>query len=199
MARSRIRPPQNAVQTIEGLAKSGKSIIGIAKHFGTSVRTFKRWCEEDEDLQEAFDSGRDMHKDYLVALVTQAAVANKGANANAMFLLKAMHGFREIDSPNNRTNVNVAVAAPSVMYVIDHGSDDQWAAKAAAQQAALAANAGSPRQIIEGMPLLASETSSEPLTPSLPTEAREQPTVPAWRSPALASYAPAAPSWRGNA
>src|SRR5579875_3907098 len=141
MSRPRIRAPQNAASTIEQLAKSGKSIIGIAKHFSTSVYTFKKWLEEDEGLKEAFDVGRDAHKDYLVSLVTQAAIANKGANANAMFLLKAMHGFRETDSPNNKTNVNVAVAAPNVMYVIDHGDDATWEAKARAQQAALAANA----------------------------------------------------------
>ena len=170
MARPRVRPPANAVATIEELAKSGKSIIGIAKHFGTSVNTFKKWLEEDENLHEAFNSGRDAHKDYLVSLVTQAAVANKGANANAMFLLKTMHGFREIDSPSNKTNVNVAVAAPSVMYVRDHGSDEEWAAKAAAQQAALVANAGSSLKIVEGTRALPSLTASEPLASPLPIQ-----------------------------
>jgi hypothetical protein len=199
MGRQRVRPPQGVVQVIEELAKSGKSIIGIAKHFGTSVRTFKRWCEEDEDLQEAFDSGRDAHKDYLVSLLTQAAIANKSANANAMFLLKSMHGFREFDSPNSKTNVNVAVAAPSVMYVIDHGSDDQWASRAAEHQRALASGAGSPPKIIEAKPAQASETVAEPLTLPTPTEALQQPLAPTWQPPQLTPVAPAAPAWRGNA
>jgi hypothetical protein len=199
MSRQRIRPPQNAAQLIEELATRGASIIRIAKHFRTSVRTFKAWLEHDETLQESFDSGRDAHKDYLVSLVANAAIANRGANANAMFLLKTMHGFREIDSPNNKTNVNVAVATSSVMYVVDHGTDEEWAAKAAAQQRALVSNAGNAPTIIEGTPALPSDTASKPLGPLAPAEALQKPVAPAWTPPEPMPAASMAPAWKGNA
>ena len=140
MAAPRKNPPENAIAETERLAAQGYSIIGIARALGVSRETFKRWCEEDEALQEAFEGGRDSHRQYLVSLIVEAAKANKGANANAMFLLKTMHGFREFDSPHTKVDVNVAVAQP-VLIVKDFGTDEEWAAKALAQQRALTLDA----------------------------------------------------------
>jgi hypothetical protein len=67
-------------------------------------------------------------------------VANKGANANAMFLLKCRHGYREMDSPHTKVDVNVA-APTNVLVVQHHGSDEEWQAKALAQQKTLTLDA----------------------------------------------------------
>jgi hypothetical protein len=132
MSAPRKHPPKDAVAVIQSLAALGHSIIGIAKQLGVSKPTFLRWCEEDEALQEAFEIGRETERQALHSLIVQSAVQNKPANANAMFLLKARHGYREFDSPN--TKVDVAVALSPVMVVRDFGTDDQWAAKVAEQQ-----------------------------------------------------------------
>src|SRR5882757_4899874 len=124
MGAPRRYPPRNAVEVIQSLAALGHSVIGIAKQLGVSKPTFLRWCEEDEVLQEAFEIGRETERQALHSLIVQSAVQNKPANANAMFLLKARHGYREFDSPN--TKVDVAVTA-SVLVVKDHGTDEQWA------------------------------------------------------------------------
>jgi hypothetical protein len=73
-------------------------------------------------------------------MVVASARANKPANVNAFFLLKARHGYVETD---NRTKVNVDVALNNVLVVRDHGSNEEWAAKAAAQQRALIADSAS--------------------------------------------------------
>jgi hypothetical protein len=183
MAAHRKHPPKNAAEEIERLAESGKSIIGIAKHFGVSKPTLLRWCEEDESLQEAFDTGKDAHKDYLVQLVTQAAIAGKGSNGNAMFLLKTMHGFREFDAPNNKTDVSIAVAQP-VLVVVDHGTDEQWAAKVAEQQRKLTIDASTPAQL--QAPQCQLEQPEYPWTrneSAAPVPARPEPSceAPAWK------------------
>ncbi|MGF7181492.1 hypothetical protein [Tunturiibacter psychrotolerans] len=183
MGAPRKYPPKNAAALIEELATQGHAIIGIAKKLGVGREAFKRWCEEDEVLQEAFEVGRDAHRQALVALLMQAAVANKGTNANAMFLLKTMHGFRETDSSNTNIKVGVAVV-PSVMVVRDHGTDEEWEARTAEQQRALVLDAASPPKVIE---------ADVPAPPSY------APLVPASHpAPPLPQYTDA-PAWKGNA
>lgn len=141
MAAHRKYPPKDAAQTIRNLAAQGFSFVGIAMHFNVSSPTVKRWLDENEALQEAFDMGRETERQALHALVVQSAVANRSANVNAFFLLKARHGYREADPPNS--SVNVALNAPThVLLVKDHGSDEEWERKAAEQQ----------RRLIQGEP-----------------------------------------------
>src|SRR5579862_1440592 len=121
MATPRKNPPKDAAVTIERLAAQGYAQVGIAKEFGVAASTLKRWMDEDEALKEAFDVGRESERRELHALIKRDAAAGKSANANAMFLLKCRHGYREFDSPN--TKVDVAVAVAPVMIVKDHGSD----------------------------------------------------------------------------
>jgi hypothetical protein len=145
MGAPRKHPPNGAAEVIQRMAAEGHAIIGIAKHLGVSRETFKRWCEESESLQEAFEIGRETERQALHALIVQSAVANKPANVNAFFILKARHGYRDNDSPNSKVDVSVAVAT-NVLVVKDHGTDEQWAAKAAEQQRRLSApeTAGGP-------------------------------------------------------
>jgi hypothetical protein len=184
MGAPRKYPPKNATETIEQLAAQGHAIIGIAKKLGVSKDTFKRWCEEDDTLQEAFEIGRETERHALHSLIVQSAVLNKPANSNAMFLLKARHGYRE----NDQQNVNVGVTVvPSVMVVRDHGSDEEWAARAAEQQRTLTLNAASPPKQIEA-------TIAAPAS-YIPPVAAQTVTAYAPQSP----HQHDAPAWRGNA
>ena len=144
MAAPRKLPPDGAVDDIQRLAAEGFSQLGIAANFKVSRECFKRWIEEDEALNEAYELGKETERQALHALVVASARANKPANVNAFFLLKARHGYVETD---NRTKVSVDVAVNSVLVVRDHGSDEEWAAKTAAQQRALTADCASPLQI----------------------------------------------------
>jgi hypothetical protein len=130
MGAPRKNPPKNAAEEIERLAAQGYSMIGLCKHFGVARPTLKRWLEEDEELQDAYEGGRDAQRQQLETLLMQSAVAGKNANANAMFILKCKFGWREMDSPNTKVDVAVAVSN-SVLVVKDHGTDEQWAARVA--------------------------------------------------------------------
>lgn len=203
MPAHRKHPPKNAVTLIQDLAASGHAIIGIAKHFSVSAPTLKRWMEEDDELQEAFDMGRETERQALHASIYQSAMAGKPANVNAFFLLKARHGYREGDPQN----VQVAVALTHVLKVTDHGTDAEWAAKAAAQQAGLLADASVQRApVILELPAPAVEQVNAPeaaqgnarplwmppLIPGVPV-ACEAPTYP---MPAPEAWD--IPEWRGN-
>ncbi len=138
MAAPRKHPPKDAVTITESMAAQGHSIIGIARQLGVTKQTFRRWCEDDASLQEAFEAGRETERQALHALIVQSAALNKPANVNAFFILKARHGYRENDSPN--TKVDVAITAAPVMIVVDHGTHEEWQAKLEAQQRLLTAS-----------------------------------------------------------
>jgi hypothetical protein len=182
-------PPSNAVETIEQLAAEGHAIIGIAKKLGVAKETFKRWCDEDQALQEAFELGRETERQKLHALIVQSAVLNKPANVNAFFILKARHGYRENDPAHSNINVGVSVAS-NVLVVHSHGSDAEWEAKAVEHQRSLVANAASPPKQIEAT-----------ITP--PAYVPPADAAPAWipahlvkATPQTAQYS--APEWQGN-
>jgi hypothetical protein len=135
MAAPRKHPPQGAAADTERLAADGHSAVGIAKHFGVSRDTFKRWCNVIPSILEAFEVGRERERQFLHSLIVEAAKNGKAANANAMFLLKARHGYREFDSPHSK--VDVAVQVAPVMIVRDHGTNEEWQKKLIAQQRSL--------------------------------------------------------------
>ena len=136
MAAPRKHPPKNAADTIQQLAATGFSIIGIAKNLGVTRETFKRWLDDSESLQDAFEAGRESERQALHAAIYRSAMEGKPANVNAFFLLKARHGYKEGDSQN----VQVDVKLSPVMVIRDHGTDQQWAAKLAEQQRRLTLN-----------------------------------------------------------
>jgi len=201
-----------AANDIQRLAAEGFSLLGIAAHFKVSGECFKRWLEEDEALNDAFELGRETERQALHALVVASAKANKPANVNAFFLLKARHGYVETD---NRTKVTVDVAVSNVLVVKDLGTVEEWAAKAAAQQRALTAECTSPLQI-EGScaPQVDAVALSEPpanLAPVYAPQAAPVATAPSWVAPVFPwesqpapapvyapepiPTAPVAPSW----
>jgi hypothetical protein len=178
MAAPRKLPPDGAVEDIQRLAAEGYSQLGIAANFKVSRECFKRWIEEDEALNEAYELGRETERQALHALVVASARANKPANVNAFFLLKARHGYVETDS---RTKVSVDVALNPVLVVVSHGTDEQWAAKAAAQQRALTADCTIPLQIEAPKPAQVDAVAlSEPLPIPAPVPT---PVAPSWIAP----------------
>jgi hypothetical protein len=198
MAAPRKHPPSNALAETERLATQGYSIIGIARALGVSKGTFKRWCEEDEALIDAFEVGRETERQALHALIVQSAVLNKPANANAMFLLKCRHHYREFDSPSTKVDVNVN-APTNVLVVHDAGTNEEWQAKALAQQKALTLDAAH----IAPSPALPID---EPVSlPAHVAPAYYGPPVFPWQSdtPTAPTHAPEpvsnAPAWKQNA
>lgn len=183
MAALRKHPPKEAAATIERLAAQGYAQVGIAKEFGVAASTLKRWMEEDEALQEALNLGRETERRELHGLIKRDAVAGKQANANAMFLLKCRHGYREQDSPS--TKLDVAVTVPQVLIVRDHGTDEEWAARCEAQQRKLTAPDAPAIPARLPAPLSAPETSGEPVGSGFPAPAPVALPAPAWKRPAL--------------
>ena len=187
MAAHRKLPPKEAAEAIRNLAAQGFSMVGIAMHFKVSSPTVKRWLDEDEVLQEAFEMGRETERQYLHSLVVQSAAAGRAANVNAFFLLKARHGYREQDSPNSSVNVGVQVS--SVMVVKDHGTDEEWEARAAEQQRKLT--------IIDA-PRSASLALEAPQSVAEPLPIPEQQPIPA-KAPDAAWMPPSITNWKRNA
>jgi hypothetical protein len=186
MGAPRKHPPQGAAETIQRLASTGFAIIGIAKEFKVAKETLKRWLEDSETLQEAFDTGREIERQALHASVYRSAMEGKPANVNAFFLLKARHGYVEADQRSTNVNVGVTVA-PSVMIVKDHGTDDQWAAKAAEQQ----------RRLVLDSEASHSLPSPAPAATSVIPVASSHCEASAHSTPSPSHHAP--PEWRGNA
>ncbi len=180
-------PPPNAAVEIRSLAADGSTYVGIAKHFKVAKETLNRLLEEDVDLAEAFEQGKDEERHKLHNALSRKALG--GDIVAAMFLLKCRHGYD--DKAAQHTNVNVGVnVAPSVLVVHSHGSDAEWEATAVAQQRALVANAGSPPKQIEAT---VAPPAYVPPVESAPAW------IPAHLAKATPQTAPEAPAWRGNA
>jgi hypothetical protein len=180
-------PPQNAAAEIRSLAADGSTYVGIAKHFKVAKETLNRWLEEDIDLAEAFEQGKDEERHKLHNALSRKALG--GDIVAAMFLLKCRHGYD--DKAAQHTNVNVGVSvAPSVLVMHSHGSDEEWEARSVAHQRALVANASNPPKQIEA-------------TVTIPAYVPPIESAPAWIPAHLVKAtpqtAPEVPEWRGNA
>lgn len=169
----RKNPPANASQTIRDLATKGHSLVGIASHFGVSKDTLKNWLEKYPSLEDAFEIGKDAQRQALHQMLYEKAMA-KGDSLAALSILNSLYGWRD-PRKGSTVDVNVDVKVQNVMVVTDHGTDDQWAAKAAEHQRKLVMGADSPKTI------------TVEAAPALPAPAP----VPPWVPPALA----AAPTW----
>lgn len=194
MAMPRKNPPANIREVIEQyVAGEGGSTVILGRVIGVSDSTVRKWFDADESLKHAYESAREayMHKLYLE--LVQMSRSGKGNVAGIIFTLKAK--FKQFDMPNNaaaKVDVNVNNVQP-VLLVRDHGSDEEWAARCAAQQKALLEENTEPRQL--AAPQAAQIAPCEPVAaptyvpPALVTEsAPAAPAAPAW----------APPVWRGN-
>jgi transposase len=145
MAAPRKHPPAGALEEIERMALKGHSTTGIAKFFNVSRACVKRWFEENERFEEAYEQGRDAYRQALEEQLVAATLAGRNV-AGLIYLLKSK--FKMYDVPNtaaNKVDVNVNTVHP-VMVVKDMGSDEEWSARAAKQQAELLAGHVPPRQ-----------------------------------------------------
>ena len=114
MGRPKKQPPPNAAERIRKLAAEGHTKRGIAILLGTHFEAFNRWLEENPDLQDAFNAGREKeHHALFKALFTQATT--KGNTTAAIFLLKSRHGYREGDQSDNANKVQINFQLPGAM------------------------------------------------------------------------------------
>ena len=89
-------PPANAAAEIRSLAADGSTYVGIAKHFKVAKETLNRWLEEDIDLAEAFEQGKDEERHKLHNALSRKALG--GDIVAAMFLLKMQTRLRRQSS-----------------------------------------------------------------------------------------------------
>jgi hypothetical protein len=95
MGRPRKQPPADAAKRVEDLAASGCNVVDLAAALGTTKEMLRRWMMEDDALQLAFAVGRERERDELHRMILRDARDGEKPNINAMFLLKARHGYRE--------------------------------------------------------------------------------------------------------
>jgi hypothetical protein len=134
--------PSDAAEQIHALAADGFSVIGIAKRFGTSPDVFRRWLDENLELKEAMESGREAERYALHNMLYRQAMEKGNATA-AMFLLKARHGYREGDQAEtaNRVSINFQLPAAMTMEtfkVIENGQSDNRNEHISAERVAIA-------------------------------------------------------------
>lgn len=103
VGRPRKQPPQDAALKIQQLAAGGCNVKDLAAALGTTREVLSRWMTEDESLALAFAVGRERERQELHDLVMRDARDGEKANVNAMFLLKARHGYREGDPVDSGT------------------------------------------------------------------------------------------------
>ena len=119
-------PPPDASEKIKALAADGFSVVGVAAHFHVDTKTLARWLDEDPELRQALDEGRENERQCLHNLLYRQATEHNNATA-AMFLLKARHGYREGDQGDAGNRVQITFALPGAMplkdFVIENGSD----------------------------------------------------------------------------
>jgi len=184
MGAPRKNPPPGAAATIQRLAAEGHSKVGVARHFGVVRETLSRWLEDDGMLDEAYEQGRDQRRFELEQCIYKAAVEGKNyAISNAMFLLKSRFGYRENDKPELAVDVKVS----NVMVVPSLGTDEEWEARALAQQAALVNAAASPSHSLPSPTTAIVPSYGPPTLPAPQTVILDhslispiQPKAPAW-------------------
>jgi hypothetical protein len=130
MGAPRKHAPSNAVAEIRRLASAGSTYVGIAKHFNVAKETLTRWIEDDPELAESFEQGKDEEREMLHNALSKKALA--GDIVAAMFLLKSRHKYD--DKAGQRVDVTLDVAVAPVMVIRDHGTNAEWATKLANQQ-----------------------------------------------------------------
>jgi hypothetical protein len=113
-------PPATAKDDIRALAATGFSKRGIAAHFSVSLHILQRWLDEDEELQESFNVGRDQERFALHNALYRRAMTGDGPSA--MFLLKSRHGYREGDQADQANRVQITFNLPGALKAEDYGN-----------------------------------------------------------------------------
>jgi hypothetical protein len=120
IGRPRKAPPPDAAQRIQQLAAEGRPAAGIAVKLGTTAEVLRRWFTEDSKLREAFEAGREAERHELHQILMRDARDGERVNVNAIFLLKARHGYREGDPGEQASRVNVVINLPGALAPADY-------------------------------------------------------------------------------
>ena len=107
-------PPAGAAERIYELASLGFKHVGIAAGLEVSPKTFNKWLDDQPDLKEAFDRGRETERQALHNVLYLLATEQKDKIA-AMFLLKARHGYREGDQSEQDSGTRITINLPGAM------------------------------------------------------------------------------------
>jgi len=182
MARPRVNPPTGCAEKIKQLAKEGADPIVIAESFNVHLETFKGWLEEDERLAYAYTVGRALLKKELIDRLRNASLKNQTLDGNAKFLLRSVFGMSEDGEALNKKNDEKPVV-PQVLLVRDFGTDAEWTARAAEQQARLIEESRTPL-VAPGVPPVASSSATPGTASPGPFAAtkRVNPSAPKWKS-----------------
>lgn len=113
----RKEPPPDARDTILAAAAGGATKRGVAIMLGTSFQVFDRWLDENHELQEAFERGRELERQTLHNTLYKTATEGTGKEklVAAMFLLKARHGYREGEQEQQGNRVNITFNLPGAL------------------------------------------------------------------------------------
>lgn len=104
------KPPKDAAQRIYTAAATGASQKSMAIALGCAHDTLQRWLDENQELRDALDAGRESERQTLHNRVFDIATNGEGRDSllAAFFLLKSRHGYREGDqeAQANRVSIN---------------------------------------------------------------------------------------------
>ncbi|MDE1162308.1 MAG: hypothetical protein PW792_10240 [Acidobacteriaceae bacterium] len=115
-----IKPaPRNIGAEVRTLAACGFTKQGVAQHFGVSLPTLNRWMEEDGEMQESFNAGREDERQALHNALYKRAI-EKGDTVASIFLLKSRHGYREGDQSDQSNKVAIVFNLPGAMKSTDY-------------------------------------------------------------------------------
>jgi hypothetical protein len=103
--------PRSIAAEVRTLAACGFTKQGVAQHFGVSLPTLNRWMEEDGELQESFNAGREDERQALHNALYKRAI-EKGDVVASIFLLKSRHGYREGDQSDQSNKVAIVFNLP---------------------------------------------------------------------------------------
>lgn len=111
------KPPRGTADKVRRWAAEGSPQKVMARRLGVGVATLKRWLEENETLQAAYDEGvEEEHQLCLQSLRSHMATSP----TPAIFLLKTRHGYREGDQTGQANKVQVTFNIPAA------ASRDDW-------------------------------------------------------------------------
>ena len=103
-------PPRGTTDKLRRWAAEGSPQKVMARRLGVGVATLKRWLEENEGLQAAYDEGvEEEHQLCLQSLRAHMA----SSPTPAIFLLKTRHGYREGDQTGQANKVQVTFNLPA--------------------------------------------------------------------------------------
>ncbi len=115
IGRPRKQPPLDCALRIQKLAAEGRPKKGIASVLGVDQETLARWIEENPQLEEAFEAGREHERNELHQLLMRDARDGGKPNINAIFLLKSRHGYKENDPADAGNRINIVFNLPGPM------------------------------------------------------------------------------------